>query len=100
MCCLYVCMCVPVRSPGTGVMDSCKPPCWESNPGPMREQQVLSTTKHLFGPQGLLIYMKVLVLFLVVLRMEPLAYQISILPFNSIPKVQKIYLFLGLQVGQ
>lgn len=32
------------RSPGTGVIDSCKPPhgCWDSNPCPWQEQQVLN----------------------------------------------------------
>lgn len=33
--------------PGTGIMDSYEPPCgcWESNPDPLQQQQVLLTTE-------------------------------------------------------
>ena len=52
--CLSLCMhitCVypevrkGVRSPGTEITDSCEPPCghWESNPGPLQEQALLTT---------------------------------------------------------
>jgi hypothetical protein len=36
-----------VRSPETGVTDGCEPPCecWELNPGPLKEKQILSTTE-------------------------------------------------------
>lgn len=36
-----------VRSLGTGVTDDCEPPhwCWELNPGPLQEQQVLLTAE-------------------------------------------------------
>jgi hypothetical protein len=36
-----------VRSPGTGVKDACETPhgCWESNPDPLQEQQVLLVTE-------------------------------------------------------
>ena len=36
-----------VGSPGTGVMDGCKPPCgcWELNLDPLEEQPVLLTTE-------------------------------------------------------
>ena len=36
-----------VRSPGTGVKDGCEPPCgcWESNPGPLEKQFVLSNAE-------------------------------------------------------
>ena len=36
-----------VRSPGTGVIDGCEPPCgcWESNLGPLEEQQMLLTAE-------------------------------------------------------
>lgn len=35
--------------PGTGVTHSYEPPCgcWESNPGPLQEQQVLLTAEQL-----------------------------------------------------
>lgn len=37
---------------GTGVTDSCQPPCrsWESNPGPLEEQSVLLTAETSFQP--------------------------------------------------
>ena len=43
MLCLYVCLCEGVRSPGTGITDSCELPCacWELNPCPLEEQPVL-----------------------------------------------------------
>ena len=36
-----------VRSPGTGIKDSCELPCgyWELNSGPLEEQPVLLTTE-------------------------------------------------------
>lgn len=51
--CLYACMCtlcvlgILIISPGIGVTDVCKPPCrcWEPNPGPLQELQVLLTTE-------------------------------------------------------
>lgn len=43
-----------VRCPGTGVTDSCEPPCrsWEVNPGPPQEQLGLLTTEPSLRPQG------------------------------------------------
>ena len=47
--CMYVyalLMCLVLEeglgSTGTGITDDCEPPgmCWESNPGPLKEQQV------------------------------------------------------------
>jgi hypothetical protein len=37
--CLHPCVCEAVRSPETGVTDSCELPygCWESKPGPLQE---------------------------------------------------------------
>jgi hypothetical protein len=42
---LHVCLCEGVRSPGTGVIDRFKLPCvcWELNPGPLEEQDMLLT---------------------------------------------------------
>ena len=36
-----------IRSPGSGVADSCEPPCggWDLNPGPLEEQPVILTTE-------------------------------------------------------
>lgn len=65
--CMYVCMNVcmyvqyvwcpkrpeeGVRSPGTGVTDCCESPYgyWETNTGPLQEQQVLLVDKLLFQP--------------------------------------------------
>jgi hypothetical protein len=47
MFCWHVCLCEGVRSPETGVIDSCELPCgyWELNPGPLEEQVVLLTDK-------------------------------------------------------
>jgi hypothetical protein len=41
--CLRVCLYEGVRSPGTGIVDSCELSCgcWELNPGPLEEQPVL-----------------------------------------------------------
>ena len=48
--CMYAAWCLdPMEtrkgmvSPGTGITDSCEPPCgrWELNPGPLEEQPVL-----------------------------------------------------------
>ena len=38
------------RSPGTGVTDSCKPPCgcWESNLGTLEEQSMLLAAEPIF----------------------------------------------------
>ena len=49
---LYVCLGEGVRSPGTGVTDSCELPCgcWELNLGPLQEQHVLLTTEPLLQP--------------------------------------------------
>ena len=56
---MYVCMsCVclafeearrGVRSPGTGITDSCELPCgcWQLNAGPLQEQQVLKPLSNL-----------------------------------------------------
>lgn len=43
-----------VRCPGTGVTDSCEPPCrsWEVNPGPPQEQPGVLTTEPSLRPQG------------------------------------------------
>ena len=51
---LYVNWCEGIRSPGTGVTDSCKLPCgcWELNPGSLEEQAVSLTFKT--SPQPLL----------------------------------------------
>lgn len=45
--CLHICLCQGVRSPGTGVTDSCELPwgCWELNPGPLEEQLVFLIAK-------------------------------------------------------
>lgn len=60
--CLYVCaLCVclvssevieAVQSPGTEVADGCELPygCWESNPCPLQEQQVLLAAEPLLQP--------------------------------------------------
>ena len=39
--CLHACVCEAVRSPETGVTDSCELPygCWELDLGPLEEQQ-------------------------------------------------------------
>jgi hypothetical protein len=46
---LSACLCEGVRSPGTGVIDSCELlyGCWDLNSGPLEEQTVtvLLTTK-------------------------------------------------------
>ena len=45
--CLHVYLCEGVRSPGTGVTDSCELQCrcWELNLGPLEEQLVLLTVE-------------------------------------------------------
>jgi hypothetical protein len=45
--CLHVCLCEGVRSPGTGVTDSCKLPCgcWKLNPSALEEQPMLLTAE-------------------------------------------------------
>lgn len=44
-----------VGCPGTDVMDACEPLCewWASNPGPLKKQQVLQTTKPSLQPLDL-----------------------------------------------
>lgn len=41
-----------VRSPGTGIEDSCEPPCgcWDVNLGPLQEHQVVLTIEPSFQP--------------------------------------------------
>lgn len=43
-----------VRSCGTGVTDSCEPPCgcWESNSSPLQKQSVLLMSSHLASPSS------------------------------------------------
>jgi E3 ubiquitin-protein ligase NEDD4 len=43
---MYICL-RGVKSPGTGVTDSCELPCgfWELNLGPLEKQQVLLTAE-------------------------------------------------------
>ena len=43
-----------VGSPGTGVIDGCKPSCgcWDSNTGALQEQQVLLTKEWYLGDSG------------------------------------------------
>jgi hypothetical protein len=50
----------PVRSPGTGVTNGCKPPCggWELNPGPVEEQPVLLTNEELSSATLILFKLK------------------------------------------
>jgi hypothetical protein len=50
--CMYVCLCEAVRSPGTGVTDSCELPCgyWELNPVCPEEQTVILTTEPSLQP--------------------------------------------------
>ena len=50
---LFNFMCIGIRSPGTGVTDSCELPygCWELNPGPLEEQSVLLTAEPFLQPQ-------------------------------------------------
>lgn len=49
----------PVCIPGTAVIDSQEPPhrCWEPNPGPLHEQQVLLITQSFLQPLAV-IYMQ------------------------------------------
>jgi hypothetical protein len=51
---LHICLCEGVRSPVTGVTDSCEPPCgyWELNPGLLDEQSVFLTTEPPLQPNG------------------------------------------------
>ena len=48
--CLNSCLSEGVRSPETGVINSCELPreCWELNPGPLEEQPVLLASEPLF----------------------------------------------------
>ena len=59
--CLYVCVprdcLMPVEAtrqciPGTGVTDGCELPCvfWDTNPGPLKEQQMLLTPESPLQP--------------------------------------------------
>jgi hypothetical protein len=50
--CLHVCLCEGVRSPETGIANSCELPyeCWELNLGPLKEQPVLLTTEPSLQP--------------------------------------------------
>ena len=47
-------LCEGVRSPGTGVIDSCELSygCWELNPGPLEEQPVFLTSEPSLQPPG------------------------------------------------
>jgi hypothetical protein len=59
---MYVCIPVPcsaykrpeegTRSPGTGVAERCKPPrvCWELNPYPLQDMQMLLTSEPSLQP--------------------------------------------------
>lgn len=51
-CCLHICLCVGVGSPGTKVTSRCEVPfgCWKLNPGPLEEQPVLLTAKPSLQP--------------------------------------------------
>lgn len=59
MLCRHTCVCLVCTeissgcwSPGTRVSGVCEPPlgCWESNPGPLQEEQVLSTDGWAISP--------------------------------------------------
>ena len=39
-----------IGSPGIGIMGGCEPPCWETNPGPLQEEQTLLATEPSFSP--------------------------------------------------
>lgn len=45
-----------IRSPGTGIVDNCEPPCkcWDSNPGPLQAQPVILTDRPLFSPTDII----------------------------------------------
>jgi hypothetical protein len=49
---LQVCVCEVVRSPGTGVTDSCEVPhgCLKLNLGPLKEQTVFLTAEPFLQP--------------------------------------------------
>lgn len=62
----YVCAWYPRRSeegtgcPGTGLMDSCEPPCgcWESNLDPLQQQVLLTTEPSVRPPRLSILYMR------------------------------------------
>ena len=51
---LHVCLCEGVRSPRTGIIDSCDKPCgyWDLYLGPLKEQTMLLTDETSLQPLG------------------------------------------------